>query len=465
MTRAKSPKGQSSKPPISNLKRACELWGKAADSDWHVAIAELSRERGGVARIKSPHVVITCPWHDDTDPSCHVTPSRGLVKCFSCGAVAVEPVRLVAKLRGKGVLDAATWLRKRLGLKGILTTELAERLDADARDTEMRDAVVGFCCEQLGQAFKIVADHGGFVCKGCEWSIAVEAEIPLTNAQLYWCRYALEWLVTRFGADDGTTEPLWPTACDHQLVGVLPPLATVQGHFGVDSDKFKFFSSYFDAQLSSGSQHVNLLVFPRHDAGGHVSSVKLRSPGEDKLFQVVMPAGEDAWPGLYGLRHARRSIGGTPSNFFNRAWLMEGETSALATIAEQIRRGTDESLGWILLGGSGGSTPTLDPLADLGIERVSIVHDHDDPGVDVARHVIDMTRTPKLALEVFEWPDSFGAGTDPYDAVKQVGYPAWSSYLLDPAQFIPLPRWLLVKPSTRSRSTACLRATSSAVAR
>jgi hypothetical protein len=148
MTRAKSPKGQSSKLPISKLKRGRELWGNATDSDWHAAIAELSRERGGNARIKSSHVVITCPWHEDTDPSCHVTPSRGLVKCFSCGAAAVEPVRLVAALRGKGVLDAATWLRKRLGLKGILTTELAERLDTEAREAEMRDVVVGFGCEQ-----------------------------------------------------------------------------------------------------------------------------------------------------------------------------------------------------------------------------------------------------------------------------------------------------------------------------
>jgi len=442
MTRAKGPRAQPHKFTLSELKRAHELWRKATDDDWYAAIAELSRERGGDARIKPPHVVITCPWHDDTQPSCHVTPSRGLVKCFSCGALAVEPVRLVTALRGKGVLDAATWLRKRLGLKRILTTQMAERLEADARQAEMRDVVVGFCCEQLGQAFKIVADHGGFVCKGGEWSIATEAEIPLTNAQLYWCRSALEWLVTRFGADDGTSEPLWPTACDHQLVGVLPPLATVQGHFGVDSDKFKFFSGYFDAQLSSGHQHVGSLVFPRHDENGHVSSVKLRSPGEDKLFQVVMPAGSEAWPGLYGLRHAQRSIGGTPSKFFNRAWLMEGETSALATIAEQIRRGTDESLGWILLGGSGGSTPTLEPLADLGIERVSIVHDHDDAGEDVAKQVIDKTRTPRLAIEVFEWPEWFEVGTDPRDAVKQVGYPAWSRYLLDPAQFVPLPRCL-----------------------
>jgi len=445
MTRAKNPRAQPNKPTLSKLKRAHELWGKAPDDDWYAPIAELSRERGGDARIKPPHVVITCPWHDDTQPSCHVTPSRGLVKCFSCGAVAVEPVRLVAALRGKGVLDAATWLRKRLGLRGILTTEMAERLDAEAREAEMRDRVAGFCCEQLGQAFKIVADHGGFVCKGGEWSIAAEAEFPLTNAQLYWCRPALEWLVTRFGADDGTSEPLWPTACDHQLVGVLPPLATAHGHFGVDSNEYKFFSGYFGAQLSSGYQHVGWLVFPRHDAGGHVSSVKLRSPGEEKKFQVIMPAGEDVWPGVYGLRHARRSIGGTPARFFNRAWLMEGETSALATIAKQIRLGTDESLGWILLGGSGGSTPTLEPLADLGIERVSIVHDHDDAGEDVARQVIDKTRTPKLALEIFEWPDSFEVGTDPRDAVKQVGYPAWSRYLLDPAQFMSLPRWLSSK--------------------
>lgn len=442
MTRAKNPRAQPNKPTLSKLERAHELWGKAPNDDWYAPIAELSRERGGVARIKSPHVVITCPWHEDTDPSCYVTPSRGLVKCFSCGEVAVEPVRLVAALRGKGVLDAATWLRKRLGLRGILTTEMAERLDADAREAEMRDLVVGFCCELLGQAFKIAADHGGFTYKDNKWNIAAEAAGPLGDAQLYWCRPALEWLVTRFGVDDGTSEPLWPTACDHQLVGVLPPLAAAQAYFGVDSEKFKFFSSYFNSQLSDGNRHVGWLVFPRHDENGHVSSVKLRSPGEEKTFETIMPADADAWPGLYGFRHARHSIGGTPSTFFNRVWLMEGETSALATIAEQIRRGTDESLGWILLGGSGGSTPMLDPLADLGIERVSIVHDHDDPGVDVARHVIDMTRTPKLGLEVFEWPESFDAGTDPYDAVKQVGYPAWSSYLLDPAQFIPLPRWL-----------------------
>lgn len=451
---------------IIDLRKAHNLWSQRDPEQWFEVFRDLTRERDGSTLTKGPHLVVSCPAHPDGDnPNCHITPSRGMVKCYSCQWFVDDPVRLTSSLRGKGIADAAKYLRQRLSLRGILTETLSEALEKADAAAKMRDKIAEFLCGELAKAFALWPN--------------VQA---LAEAQLSWCVQAIDWLHARFGpaqlSVDGEAkrgEPLWPEACAHQLVGVLAPLACVQGRFGVDSAEFKFYSSYFDNALSTGSEWVGAVVFPWHDTTFSVASFRVRQPREvnegeghtaSRKKMLTFQDGVDH-RGWYGIRAARAWLGGSSRGLITRAWIFEGETSAFATIAQQIRRGTDERVGSVILAAGGGSAQSLDLLVDLGIERASIVGDHDNSGVrpgqdggggvNFVKRLADQTRSAKLSLEVFEWPEGTPDDTDPRDMVDGgekrgrvlgSGYQAWWGMLRDPTRFMSLATWAAAQALT-----------------
>ncbi|GAA4845603.1 DNA primase [Algivirga pacifica] len=57
-----------------------------------------------------------CPFHDDKSPSFTVTPSRGIYKCFSCGA-AGDAIGFVKELEGLTYIETIKYLGKKYGIE------------------------------------------------------------------------------------------------------------------------------------------------------------------------------------------------------------------------------------------------------------------------------------------------------------------------------------------------------------
>lgn len=76
-----------------------------------------------------------CPFHDDTTPSFSVSPSRGVYKCFACGA-AGNAVNFIMKHEQKTYPEALRWLANRYHIE-IHDRELTdeERRQATERDS------------------------------------------------------------------------------------------------------------------------------------------------------------------------------------------------------------------------------------------------------------------------------------------------------------------------------------------
>ena len=81
-----------------------------------------------------------CPFHDERTPSFHVTPSKGLYHCFSCGEGG----------------DVITYLRK---IEALTFTEAVERL-AEKYNIALRyEAGSGQSQTQPGQKSRLISAH------------------------------------------------------------------------------------------------------------------------------------------------------------------------------------------------------------------------------------------------------------------------------------------------------------------
>jgi len=413
---------KASKPSSTKIdtRKAQEVW-KLPQADWETILGPVD----GYQRKGEHHKVRCWGGHADEHPSMTITPHRkkgGIAHCFSCGLTILNPVTLLSKVRKEKLADTAKFLRQKHGLK-VLTVAVIEQLESEANRARLKSTVVQLCCDLLKQAVACGID-----------------DEALSKAQLYWAKPALEYLTSRKLGGGALDTSLWPVICDSQLVGILPPLATVQGHFGVDSEEFKFFSGYFDQYLAEGNKHVGSLVLPLHTAPGEVGRVKLRSPvtGSKDIVTVTETDEELPHPGFYGLHYYRTYFTVSGERYAKTVHVVEGEFDALQSIAHMIRN-TDD---FIVVAAGGGAAPTLDPLERLEIEHVRVVQDNDEGGVRFVRQLAEKTTGDAVSLSVFQWPEGTGV-KDPDEAVRALGFSIWSTMMVDDDRFDPLIRWLV----------------------
>lgn len=57
-----------------------------------------------------------CPFHDDKTPSFHVSPAKGICKCFACGEGG-NAVHFIMKIEQLSYIEALKWLAKKYGIE------------------------------------------------------------------------------------------------------------------------------------------------------------------------------------------------------------------------------------------------------------------------------------------------------------------------------------------------------------
>ncbi len=459
--KAKEPEDK--KVHFAKLKR---IWEDLAVPDWLMLASELVPEAGFIR--SGPHIKGRCPFHDDPKPSFIITPGKGMAKCFGCQKSFLNPVALVAALKGKAeggngrscsFGDALLFLRKRFGLKASIPEALYEKIREHEVHQKAKRALGEFFASQLLAAIGT-------------WPHAVER-----NYQ--WAQPALEYLKSRHLGDYALNEPrpasaadednpeqfdphgVWPAICGNQLLGILPPRAVVSNHFGENSDEYKFFCSYFAEYVNEGFTFVGYLVFMYHDEPDSICRFKLRAPSaEKKMFFVgdKYEAEMEGFRGFYGLHYYRTFIGlramDDNSSFVDTVVLVEGEFDALSSIARQIRH---ESHDFVVFALGGSSVPPLDRLTNFGITRARIVQDADKGGDRIAKVCLEKTKTQNLSFSVFVWPDEYVNWRDPSDpdkrikdpddAVRLVGYPRWARYINSADTYQPTWEWCFEQAS------------------
>ena len=121
-------------------------------------LAALVRSRGiELRKHGNGHMIGTCPFHDDDEPSFIVTPAKGLFHCMGCGA-AGNPIQFVEKFDGVSFRHAfellnegkAAFTKPREGVSKRCTAHrLKPSVTLDQNDTELMEQTVSFYHERL----------------------------------------------------------------------------------------------------------------------------------------------------------------------------------------------------------------------------------------------------------------------------------------------------------------------------
>lgn len=422
------------------FSRLQKVWTDISYSDWLSLLAEISPESMFV-RYKA-HIKGRCPFHDDSTASFIVTPDKGIVKCFGCHKMFWNPIYFVAALKKCSFADAILFLRKRFGLKASIPEALFEKVRDHETYQQRKAAFMSLSSMTLFNALAAYA-AGTLDAEGLSWA---EPTIQyLVSRRLG--ESAIGEVVPASEQPNGTFDQygIWSVITGQQLLGIFPPKAVVINHFGETSEEYKFYCSYFGA-YTEGHKHVGWLVFPLNDEPGSVCRFKMRAPasGKDADMAFVGDAYEaemGGFRGFYGLSYYKTylSLAENGDDAAYTAHLHEGEFDALAAIAQQVRRGTDD---FIALSLGGASAQPIDRLLGLGVKQAWVVGDRDKGGDNFAHRVMEHVKSKELLLRVFQWPDEYAAWVDPTrpdkrikdpdDAIKEVGYPRWRRYVSDP---------------------------------
>lgn len=431
---------------FSRLQR---VWTDIQHGEWLGLLSELSPESMFV-RHKG-HIKGRCPFHDDSTASFIVTPEKGIVKCFGCHKMFWNPIYFVAALKKCSFGDAILFVRKRFGLKASIPEALFEKV----RDHEIYQQRKS----ALMQLFSMTLFH----------AMSAYAAGTLEKENLSWATHTVEYLISRRLGEsapgelvaladqpDGTFDQygIWSAITGQQLLGVFPPMAVVSNHFGETSEEFKFYRTYF-GQYTEGFKHTGWLMFPLNDEPGSICRFKMRAPlrGKDADMAFVSDAYEaemGGFRGFYGLTYYKTYLSSAENGDDGSytAHLHEGEFDALAAIAQQIRRTQDD---FIALSLGGASAQPIDRLLTLGVKNAWIVGDRDKGGDNFAHRVLENVKSRELGVRIFRWPDQYVDWHDPTrpdtrikdpdDAIKEIGYPTWRRYVLDPEGYWQPHEW------------------------
>lgn len=452
---ARKAKTVDAKAAFSRLNR---VWTDVQSTDWLAWLAESKPEL--MFTPSGPHIKGRCPFHDDSTASFIVTPYKGLAKCFGCHKMFWNPIYLIAAINATSVADALTFAKKRWGLSAAIPKELFEKVRDHEIYQKHKAALMKYFSSLLFQALSAFS-RGALDEEHLLW--AEPTILYLLDRKLG--ASALNELVAEKDQPNGSFDQfgVWVTICDREMLGIFPPIAFVRDHFGETSEEYKFFRSYF-GKYTDGQTFIGHLVFPFDDTPTSICRFKLREPVKPCKSQHWVDDNYSAemgeFRGFYGLRYYRtylseedHGMDGPDKGFIGH--LSEGEFDALVSIAQQIRRQTDN---YIALGLSGGGAQSVDRLATLGISRAWIVPDRDHGGDKFTKQVLEESRGKGLAFRVFRWPDEYvdwhdptrpdARIKDPDDAIREIGYPRWLRYITNEHAYWSLDEWCYDQAST-----------------
>lgn len=445
---ARKAKATDSKIAFSRLNR---VWTDVQMGDWLSWLAEAKPE--SMFRHTGPHIKGRCPFHEDSTASFVVTPYKNRASCFGCGKAFWNPIHFVAGMNDSSAADALIFAKKRWGLSAAIPKELFEKVRDHEIYQKQKSKMMTFFSQLLFRALKAYGNG------------------TLDTEQLTWTLPTIEYLLKRrlgesapgelVSVEDqpnGTFDQygVWTILCARELLGIFPPIVDVENHFGASSEEYKFFRSYY-AKHTDGNTYIGHLVFPYDDTPSSICRFKLREPAKPCVSQAWVDDNYEAemggFRGFYGLRYyaayltaVEHGLDGPSGGFATN--LTEGEFDTLCSIAQQIRRGSDD---YISLGLSGAAAQSVDRLITVGIQRAWLVPDRDNGGTRFVKQVLEESKSKLLTFRVFRWPDTYVDWTDPADplarikdcddAIRRLGYPKWVRFITDDDSYWTLAEW------------------------
>ncbi len=307
-----------------------------------------------------------CPFHNEKTPSFHVSPAKGIYKCFGCGK-AGNAVNFVMEMEALSYPEALKYLAKKYGIPVVEKEESAEEIQ-EKQHKESLYIVSEFASKYFANNLK----EG----EGKNIGYAYFKERGLEDSTIE--KYALGWAI-RDGKD------LFKKALE---AGYKEEYLLSTG-LCYQNDKGELHDRFYDR-----------VMFPIHSASGRVIAFggrTLRS-GHVSMKYVNTPT-TDIYikeKSLYGIYFAKAEMAKK-----NKCYLVEGYLDVLSF----------HQLGILNTVASSGTSLTIEQvrLIKRFCQNITIIYDGDSAGIKAAVRAIDLILQEGLNVKVVLIPD----GDDP----------------------------------------------------
>ena len=337
-----------------------------------------------------------CPFHEEKTPSFSVSPSKGIFKCFGCGAGG-SVFQFIMRKDRVSFPEAVESLAQRLGIpiarsqpsptaqRKIDLTEV-NHWAADVFRRNLQDQALG------RSAREYLASRG--------LSPQIQEQFKLGLALPGW-----DGLIQAAASASRSIESL-------AAAGLVTARSPGQGYY----DRFRHRLMF---PIVDSTQRVIAFAGRNLDLSEDKAGAKYLNSPETPLF--------DKSSSLYGLDQARDSIVQK-----NLAVLVEGYTDCMMAHQHGLTN-VVATMGTALTDGQAG-------LLRRFCERVVVVFDSDQAGLQAAERAIDVFLTQRIQLSITAVPE----GKDPCDYISSHGIEAFSQ-LIDHAVDALEYKWQLAR--------------------
>jgi DNA primase len=349
--------------------------------------------------------IACCPFHNEKTPSFNVSPSKGIYKCFGCGA-AGDSIQFVMDIEGIGYLEAIKQLARKYGIEAE-EKEISNDEKVLQNERERLFIVLNFAKNFYQQNL-----HNHEEGKSIGLSYFQERGFVPQIIKKFELGYSLD-----------VWDSFYQEAIKNQFDQEILEKAGLIIKKESSSEGKSSFYDRFRARV----------IFPIHNISGKTIAFGARILKTDKNQPKYINSPEtDVYHKsevLYGLFQAKNAIRNA-----DNCYLVEGYTDVISMHLAGVEN----------VVASSGTSLTEGQIRQIRrfTENVTVLYDGDSAGIKASMRGIDLILESGLNVQVVLFPD----GEDPDSYSRKVGSEMFAAYIKDKASdFITFKAQILLK--------------------
>lgn len=342
-----------------------------------------------------------CPFHNDKSPSFVVTPSKGMYKCFSCGAGG-DAIKFVQEHEKLDFIGAIKYLGQQYGVK----IEDKPMTDKDKELQQERESI-----------FSALTYAKDFYTS----KMSQSSEGKSIGLNYFKKRGFTDKTIQDFGL--GYSPQGWSNLLDAaEKIGYKEEILEKAGLITI-KDKTKRYDRF-----------RGRVMFPLQDITGRVVGFTARTLGDDKPKYINSPETKVYHKSqvLYGLFQSKNSI-----RLQDNCYLVEGQTDVISLYQAGIKN----------VVASSGTALTVEQIKLIKrfSKNITVIFDGDEAGLKAATRGIDLILENDMNVKVVV----LSQGEDPDGYCKKLGVDKFKKFIEEDVQdFISFKTRLLFKDSS-----------------
>ncbi len=328
-------------------------------------------------------MIACCPFHNEKTPSFHISPAKGIYKCFGCGKGG-DSLKFVMELEGLSYPDALRWMAKKYGIE-IKEKEFTDQDLINQNEKESLFIVLEFAQQHFAETLAKTEEglsigHSYFVERGFSKLVIEKFNLG----------YALE-------ARDVFLKKALTAGFSKEILEKAGLISIKDENTHIDRFRGR-------------------VIFPIHNVGGKPIAFGARILKNDpKAPKYINSPETDIYHKskiVYGIHQAKNAI-----RQLDNCYLVEGYTDVVSLHQAGIEN---------VVASSGTSlTPEQVRLIRRFSENITVLYDGDSAGIKASLRGIDIILEEDMNVKSVVFPD----GDDPDSYIRKVGGHAFSEYV------------------------------------